>query len=333
MTAPAKVSQPDPGRAADHDPRGPQPPGPADVRGGRPPGDAGWCARGSARSRSHAAAGRVARARPSTSVRGPDRGGRPHGPSTTGTIDGHERTVVSGAPGQRHRPRADRRVGRARAARARLARQRRRHRRRDRVGGAVDRACVDAVGLDPDAEITFVAVPGARRRRPGQAGARRDERRRHRRRQREGRASPPPSTTPGSSAATRWRAASSTASTAPTATMFEGAVWVLTPDRATATTPRSRQVAAVVAELGAEVVALPPERHDQVVAVDQPRAAPHRGHADGSRQRAGRGARRAAAPRRRRLPRHDPHRQRASRHLARHLRREPHGDRRRRSTG
>ena len=31
-TAPAKVSQPEPGRAADHDPRGPQPPGPADVR-------------------------------------------------------------------------------------------------------------------------------------------------------------------------------------------------------------------------------------------------------------------------------------------------------------
>lgn len=48
--------------------------------------------------------------------------------------------------------------------------------------------------------------------------------------------------------------------------MFEGAVWVLTP---TATTPDSTfaGVAAVVAELGAEVVALPAERHDQVVAV------------------------------------------------------------------
>ncbi len=48
--------------------------------------------------------------------------------------------------------------------------------------------------------------------------------------------------------------------------MFEGAVWVLTPtdhtDDATFAT-----VAAVVADLGADVVALPPERHDQVVAV------------------------------------------------------------------
>ena len=48
--------------------------------------------------------------------------------------------------------------------------------------------------------------------------------------------------------------------------MFEGAVWVLTP---TATTPDATfaTVASVVAELGADVVALPAERHDQVVAV------------------------------------------------------------------
>ncbi|MBI4936294.1 MAG: prephenate dehydrogenase/arogenate dehydrogenase family protein [Actinobacteria bacterium] len=48
--------------------------------------------------------------------------------------------------------------------------------------------------------------------------------------------------------------------------MFEGAVWVLTP---TSSTPDSTfaTVAAVVAELGADVVALPAERHDQVVAV------------------------------------------------------------------
>lgn len=48
--------------------------------------------------------------------------------------------------------------------------------------------------------------------------------------------------------------------------MFQGAVWVLTP---TATTPDSTfaTVAAVVAELGADVVALPADRHDQVVAV------------------------------------------------------------------
>jgi prephenate dehydrogenase len=48
--------------------------------------------------------------------------------------------------------------------------------------------------------------------------------------------------------------------------MFEGAVWVLTPSASTDDATFG-VVAAVVAELGAEVVALPPERHDQVVAV------------------------------------------------------------------
>lgn len=50
------------------------------------------------------------------------------------------------------------------------------------------------------------------------------------------------------------------------ASLFQSAVWVLTPTGTTADTTFSA-VAAVVAELGAEVVALPPERHDQVVAV------------------------------------------------------------------
>ena len=50
------------------------------------------------------------------------------------------------------------------------------------------------------------------------------------------------------------------------ASMFEGAVWVLTPTPDTDDTTFSA-VASVVAELGADVVALPPERHDQVVAV------------------------------------------------------------------
>ncbi len=48
--------------------------------------------------------------------------------------------------------------------------------------------------------------------------------------------------------------------------LFEGAVWVLTPTPTTADTTFSL-VAGVVAELGAEVVAVAPERHDQVVAV------------------------------------------------------------------
>ena len=48
--------------------------------------------------------------------------------------------------------------------------------------------------------------------------------------------------------------------------MFEGSVWVLTPSDSTADATFST-VAAIVADLGADVVALPAERHDQVVAV------------------------------------------------------------------
>ncbi len=50
------------------------------------------------------------------------------------------------------------------------------------------------------------------------------------------------------------------------ASLFEGAVWVLTPTSTTADSTFSG-VAAVVAELGADVVALAADRHDQVVAV------------------------------------------------------------------
>jgi len=50
------------------------------------------------------------------------------------------------------------------------------------------------------------------------------------------------------------------------ADMFSGAVWVLTPSGATADRTFSA-VANVVAELGAEVVALAPQRHDELVAV------------------------------------------------------------------
>lgn len=50
------------------------------------------------------------------------------------------------------------------------------------------------------------------------------------------------------------------------ASMFTGAVWVLTPVATTADDTFAR-TASIVAELGADVVALPPDRHDQVVAV------------------------------------------------------------------
>ncbi len=48
--------------------------------------------------------------------------------------------------------------------------------------------------------------------------------------------------------------------------MFEGAVWVLTPTPTT-TDAVFATVASIVSGLGAEVVALPPERHDTLVAV------------------------------------------------------------------
>ncbi|MFM7252854.1 MAG: prephenate dehydrogenase/arogenate dehydrogenase family protein [Ilumatobacteraceae bacterium] len=50
------------------------------------------------------------------------------------------------------------------------------------------------------------------------------------------------------------------------AAMFEGATWVLTPSAATADDTFAT-VAGVVAELGADVVAMSPERHDETVAV------------------------------------------------------------------
>ncbi len=50
------------------------------------------------------------------------------------------------------------------------------------------------------------------------------------------------------------------------AALFQSAVWVLTPSASTDDATFSR-VAAVVKEFGADVVAMPPDRHDQVVAV------------------------------------------------------------------
>src|SRR5438552_11883449 len=50
------------------------------------------------------------------------------------------------------------------------------------------------------------------------------------------------------------------------ASLFEGATWVLTPTEATDPDAYAR-VRSVVASLGADVVALPPERHDALVAV------------------------------------------------------------------
>ena len=95
--------------------------------------------------------------------------------------------------------------------------------------GASSMASIDAAGLDPDAAITFVAVPvlavadQVKRALAETAGVVTDVG--------SVKASDVPSrsTIRASSAATRWPAASSTGSTVPTADMFNGAVWVLTP--------------------------------------------------------------------------------------------------------
>ena len=137
--------------------------------------------------------------------------------------------------------------------------------RADRREQALELGIVQAVGLDPDAEITFVATPvltlvdqvqralkethglvtdvGSVK---GAVAAAIDDPRF------EGGHPMAGSELEGLSGAD--------------GNMFQGAVWVLTP---TATTPDATfaTVAAVVAELGADVVALPADRHDQVVAV------------------------------------------------------------------
>lgn len=138
-------------------------------------------------------------------------------------------------------------------------------RRPERVDDAIARGFVAAGGLDPDADITFVATPvltlvdEVRRVLAGTTGLVTDV---------------------GSVKAVVAAAVDDPRFVGghPMAgselegldgadpNMFQGAVWVLTPSPSTADGTFSG-VAAVVAELGADVVALPAERHDQTVAV------------------------------------------------------------------
>ena len=103
------------------------------------------------------------------------------------------------------------------------------------------------------------------------------------------------------------------------ADLFSGAVWVLTPDEQT-DGDAYVAVRTVVAGFGAEVLAVPADHHDALVAVvshvPHLTAATLMSLADTRSTRAPG----AAAPRRRRVPRHDPHRRGRSRDLARHLR-------------
>ena len=134
-----------------------------------------------------------------------------------------------------------------------------------RTQQAVELGIIDAVGLDAEAEITFVATPVlavadiAKRALAETVGVVTDV-----------------GSVKGSIAAAiddpRFVGGHPMAGSeleglgGADATMFEGAVWVLTPAASTADATFST-VAAIVAEIGADVVALSPERHDQVVAV------------------------------------------------------------------
>ncbi len=135
----------------------------------------------------------------------------------------------------------------------------------DIAEAALARDVVDAVGLDPDAEVTVVAVPvlaasdQIKRALAETSGAVTDV---------------------GSVKAQICRTCADTRFVGghpmagseldgldgAQADLFEGAVWVLTPTVETDDTVLSG-VAAVVSSLGAEVVAVAPERHDQLVAV------------------------------------------------------------------
>jgi prephenate dehydrogenase len=133
------------------------------------------------------------------------------------------------------------------------------------ASAALDRGVVDAVGLDEQAEITFVAVPvltaadQVKRALAETSGAVTD-------------VGSVKAAVCAAAADTRFVGGHPMAGSeldgldGAQADLFEGAVWVLTPGPDSDDTVFA-QVASVVASFGAEVVALSPERHDQLVAV------------------------------------------------------------------
>ncbi len=130
---------------------------------------------------------------------------------------------------------------------------------------AIERGVVDRIGLDPDAEITFVAVPvlaavdQIKRALAETSGAVTD-------------VGSVKGAICAAAADTRFVGGHPMAGSeldgldGAQSDLFEGAVWVLTPGPDSDDTMFAR-VASAVAGLGAEVVALAPERHDQLVAV------------------------------------------------------------------
>ena len=139
----------------------------------------------------------------------------------------------------------------------------------DEDGSRADRArelgVVDAVGLDPDAEITFVATPvrsiaeAARKALAATVGLVTDV----------GSVKAPVISSiddPRFVGGHPMAGSEQDGVEGADADLFEGAVWVLTPTAATDDAAYAR-VRSIVSSFGAEVIALPPTRHDEFVAV------------------------------------------------------------------
>lgn len=137
--------------------------------------------------------------------------------------------------------------------------------RAERLDQALERGCIDAVGIDADSDVTIVAVPVS-----GVAGEVKRALEATR-----GIVTDVGSVKAGICAQVsdpRFVGGHPMAGSeldgidGADGMMFQGAVWVLTPSAETADDALSA-VAALIAELGAEAVALAPARHDEMVAV------------------------------------------------------------------
>ncbi|MGK2930499.1 MAG: prephenate dehydrogenase/arogenate dehydrogenase family protein [Acidimicrobiales bacterium] len=134
-----------------------------------------------------------------------------------------------------------------------------------RSARALDLGVVDEIGLDPDAEITFVASPvrsiaeAAAKALAGTLGLVTDV----------GSVKAPIVTAvddPRFVGGHPMAGSEQEGVDGADPDLFEGAVWVLTPTANTDDAAYAR-VRSIVSRLGAEVIALPPERHDEFVAV------------------------------------------------------------------
>ncbi len=134
-----------------------------------------------------------------------------------------------------------------------------------RTARALELGVIDAVGLDPDAEVTFIATPvqgiaeAARKALAATGGLVTDV----------GSVKAPVVEAVGDRRFVGGHPMAGSEQEGvdgARADLFEGAVWVLTPTRGTDDNAYAG-VRAIVSGLGAEVIALPPDRHDEFVAV------------------------------------------------------------------